>query len=79
MFCHVLLRQEEIAATINADMGGTRMRAMGEIAPVTSRSPSFGCVESRHGISLCNSIISAYHITVLLTKSFEEQSHQEMV
>eukprot|EP00434_Breviolum_minutum_P000529 symbB.v1.2.000456.t1/scaffold11.1/size528188/5 len=27
---------EEIAATINADMGGTRFRAMGEIAPVTS-------------------------------------------
>eukprot|EP00435_Cladocopium_sp_Y103_P063837 s563_g25.t1 len=27
---------EEISATINADMGGTKMRAMGEIAPVTS-------------------------------------------
>lgn len=27
---------EEITTTINADMGGTKMRAMGEIAPVTS-------------------------------------------
>jgi hypothetical protein len=34
--------KEEIGATINADMGGTKMRAMGEIAPVTSASLSYG-------------------------------------
>ena len=34
--------KEEIGTTINADMGGTKMRAMGEIAPVTSASLSYG-------------------------------------
>lgn len=39
--------KEEIGATINADMGGTKMRAMGEIAPVTSASLSYGSYGSQ--------------------------------
>ena len=39
--------KEEITTTINADMGGTKMRAMGEIAPVTSASLSYGSYGSQ--------------------------------